>query len=61
MSLVIKHEGAADHQDGAIVYRNQKRGHAGEVGCFQALPSTLRDKRFRFSPSLFEQSGDSLA
>lgn len=40
-------------QDGSIRYVNKARGSAGEVGVFQALPSTLR--QFGFSPSLVEQ------
>lgn len=39
--------------DGTVVYVNQRRGIAGEVGATQALPTTLR--QFGFSPSLFEQ------
>lgn len=39
--------------DGSLEYVNQKRGKAGEVGVFQAMPSTLR--QFGFSPSLYEQ------
>lgn len=39
--------------DGSVVYVNQRRGVAGEVGATQALPVLLREHGF--SPSLFEQ------
>jgi len=46
-------ETSSYYGDNGIIYRNQKRGKAGELGAFQALPATLR--QFKFSPSLFEQ------
>jgi hypothetical protein len=52
MTGMLKVESSSYYDDGKIVYVNQKRGKAGEVGAFQAMPSTLR--RFGFSPSLFE-------
>lgn len=46
-------ETSSYYDGGRIVYVNQRRGRAGEVGAFQATPATLR--LYGFSPSLFEQ------
>ena len=46
-------ESSSYYSGDKIIYVNQKRGKAGEIGCFQSLPATLR--QFNFSPSLYEQ------
>jgi hypothetical protein len=56
MPGLAKIETESYHNGAKWIYVNQNRGTAGEIGIWQALPSTLRE--YKMSPSLFEQDNN---